>query len=48
MAFSVDQTVALLERTPGALRALLEGLPEGWTKTNEGPESSAPMTSSGT
>src|SRR5256885_16627202 len=42
MAFSVDQTAALLERTPGALRALLEGLPEGWTKTNEGPETFSP------
>jgi hypothetical protein len=42
MAFSVDRTVALLERTPGALRALLEGLPEVWTNTNEGPETFSP------
>jgi len=32
----------LLGRTPGALRALLEGLPEGWTKANEGPETFSP------
>ena len=30
------QTVALLERTPAALDALLRGLPEGWTSTTEG------------
>lgn len=29
-------TIALLERTPPALDALLRGLPEEWTETNEG------------
>lgn len=29
----IAETTAILERTPGALRALLIGLPEGWTDT---------------
>ena len=29
-------TIALLERTPAALDALLRGLPEMWTESNEG------------
>ena len=32
----LENTIALLERTPAALDALLRGLPEMWTKTNEG------------
>jgi DinB superfamily len=36
MTHSLDNTVALLERTPGALDALLRGLPERWTNHNEG------------
>ncbi|HVO60262.1 MAG TPA: DinB family protein [Terriglobales bacterium] len=35
-SFNLSQTIALLERTPAALNALLRGLPETWTKTNEG------------
>ena len=31
-----ENTIALLERTPAALDALLRGLPEMWTETNEG------------
>lgn len=38
MAFTLDHTIALLERTPGALRALLDGLPEFWTRADEGPD----------
>ena len=33
------EAVAVLERTPGALRALLEGLPEAWIRCDEGPDS---------
>jgi hypothetical protein len=33
---SLDQTVSLLTRTPGALDALLRDLPEDWTHRNEG------------
>ena len=32
----LQQTISLLARTPGALDALLRGLPEAWTSTNEG------------
>lgn len=36
MDFQVDHAIAVLKRTPGALRALLEGLPEEWIGSNEG------------
>jgi DinB superfamily len=38
MANNLQDTMALLERTPGALDALLRGLPETWTHHNEGGE----------
>ena len=38
MNFDVSEGVAVLERTPGTLRAMLSGLPEAWTSCNEGPE----------
>jgi hypothetical protein len=36
MHFQLDPAIALLERTPAALDALLRGLPEAWTLGNEG------------
>jgi len=36
MAHHLDETVALLERTPDVLNALLRGLPDTWTLGNEG------------
>jgi len=42
MAFTVDNTVAVLERTPATLAALLGGLPEQWTRSNEGAETFSP------
>ncbi len=39
MKFDLEQTIALLERTPAALNALLRGLPETWTLHNEGENS---------
>lgn len=36
MAHKLDDTFALLERTPAALDALLRGLPEAWSHANEG------------
>jgi hypothetical protein len=36
MKHELENTMALLERTPAALDALLRGLPEVWTETNEG------------
>ncbi len=36
MAHNLQDTIALLARTPEALDALLRGLPEAWTHHNEG------------
>jgi len=36
MNFSLQDTIAVLERTPAALEAMLRGLPDAWTRTNEG------------
>ncbi len=36
MAHNLQDTMALLERTPAALNALLRGLPAAWTHHNEG------------
>jgi len=38
MDFHLPDGVAVLERTPATLRALLGGLPESWTSPNEGPD----------
>ncbi|HLW52635.1 MAG TPA: DinB family protein [Candidatus Angelobacter sp.] len=36
MVHNLENTVALLSRTPAALNALLRDLPESWTYSNEG------------
>ncbi len=36
MEQNLENTTALLSRTPGALDALLRGLPDTWTRRNEG------------
>ena len=36
MEFNLNQTLEILERTPGVLDALLRGLSEGWIQNNEG------------
>jgi hypothetical protein len=36
MEFNLQQTIALLSRTPAALNTLLRDLPEAWTLCNEG------------
>ena len=36
--YSLSDSIAILERTPTSLRALLGGLPEKWTHANEGPD----------
>jgi hypothetical protein len=33
---NLENTIALLERTPAALNGLLRGLPDTWTESNEG------------
>ena len=40
--FRLADAVALLRRTPTALDALLRGLPDLWTRGNEGPETWSP------
>ena len=42
MDFDLVHGIAVLERTPGVLRALLAGLPDEWTRQNEGPETWSP------
>ena len=39
MGFDLQQTIALLERTPSALNSLLRNLPEAWALRNEGGQS---------
>jgi len=36
--YSLSESIAILERTPKSLHALLDGLPEKWTHANEGPD----------
>ena len=38
MDFDLDLSTRVLARTPAAVCALLEGLPDPWTQTTEGPE----------
>jgi hypothetical protein len=42
MQFDLNHGLAVLDRTPGVLRALLAGLPDVWTRQNEGPETWSP------
>ncbi len=43
MAFQLEQAVAVLQRTPGALDAMLRDLPVEWTDQNEGGASWSPF-----
>ena len=42
MDFDLTAGIAVLERTPYALRAMLAGLPPAWTDATEGPETWSP------
>lgn len=42
MDFDLNRGMAILERTPATLRALLHDLPDEWTRHNEGPDSWSP------
>jgi len=42
MDFDLADGIAVLERTPHALRAMLAGLPPAWTDADEGPETWSP------
>jgi hypothetical protein len=43
MGFDLQQTIALLARTPSTLNALLRDLPQTWTLCNEGPKTWSPF-----
>jgi hypothetical protein len=43
MYFDIDDALAILERTPSTLDALLRGLPESWTTCSEGPTTWSPF-----
>ena len=38
MNFSLEHSIAILERAPATLQTLLAGLPREWTEANEGGE----------
>ncbi|MFL5539860.1 MAG: DinB family protein [Longimicrobiaceae bacterium] len=42
MEFDLTQGIAVLERTPQVLWAMLSGLPPAWTEADEGPETWSP------
>ena len=42
MDFDLTEGLAVLERTPHTLRAMLAGLPPAWTDANEGPDTWSP------
>ena len=42
MDFDLATGIAVLERTPGTLRAMLTGLPSAWLDADEGPETWSP------
>lgn len=42
MDFDLTTGVAVLERTPATLRAMLSGLPDAWTGGTEGPDTWSP------
>ncbi|HEX9952293.1 MAG TPA: DinB family protein [Rubricoccaceae bacterium] len=43
MDFDLPTGIAVLERTPNTVRALLAGLPAAWTDATEGPETWSPF-----
>ncbi len=42
MHFDLNDTIAVLERTPATLDAMLRGLPDAWTRSNEGDRTFSP------
>jgi DinB family protein len=43
MQFDLAEGIAVLERTPRVLRTLLAGLPDGFTRATEGPDTWSPF-----
>src|SRR3982750_4262105 len=44
MEFDLNDGIAVLERTPATLRAMLSGLPPAWTDADEGADTWSPHT----
>ena len=42
MQYELTKAIQVLERTPGTLRALLQGLDDEWLMNNEGPDTFSP------
>jgi len=42
MEFKLEEAIPVLERTPEVLSALLDELPERWTRAREGPDAWSP------
>jgi len=42
MDFVLEEAIPVLERTPAVLSGLLDDLPEGWTRVDEGPDTWTP------
>jgi hypothetical protein len=43
MRFDLEDTIALLSRTPNSLNALLRDIPQSWSQGNEGPKTWSPF-----
>src|SRR5262245_26086918 len=43
MQFQIGHAKEILRRTPATLRSLLDGLPDEWTSSSEGPETWSPF-----
>jgi hypothetical protein len=43
MEFEIREAFEILERTPGVLASLLQGLATSWVTSNEGPDTFSPM-----
>jgi hypothetical protein len=43
MTQDIERSIEVLERTPGALRALLEGIGDFWSQSNYGPDTFSPF-----
>jgi DinB superfamily len=43
MSHNLDNSIALLSRTPATLDALLRDMPDAWTRATEGPDSWSPF-----
>ena len=42
-AFSLEEAIPILERTPRVIDAMLRGLPDAWLHCNEGPDTFSPF-----